>query len=283
MKTWLANQRVKELILVMPDCHNRLRGSYYTNSVTTGNWADFIAEDLVAYLDGNYRTLSQPESRGIIGHSMGGYGGLKIGMLYPEVFGCMGAMAGAHDLEKKINGIKEIWAHASTIGTWEQFHALLWSSQITIARNAAFTPNPDRPPFYCDSPFIYSDTNPKQVVPNPEVYDRFLEHDILRMIERHLDALTGMRAIYIDCGTNDPEIVDARSVHQRLNHFGVEHIHREFLGDHLCCVMNSTGNALEVFSNAMALETLVGVEMVDKITATWAQIRTGRGNTCDWP
>ena len=70
----------RELILVTPNAMNAWGGSMYSNSVTTGNWEGYIAEDLVAYIDKNYRTLTTRESRGLSGHSMGGYGALRIGM-----------------------------------------------------------------------------------------------------------------------------------------------------------------------------------------------------------
>ena len=58
----------------------------YSTSPTTGDWERFVAEDLVAYIDGQYRTLANRMSRGLAGHSMGGYGALRIGMKRPDVF-----------------------------------------------------------------------------------------------------------------------------------------------------------------------------------------------------
>ena len=77
---------VKPMIIVMPDGTNRFGGSFYTNSFTTGNWEDFIAYELPDYIDENYRTIPAPESRGIAGHSMGGYGAIKIAMKHPDIF-----------------------------------------------------------------------------------------------------------------------------------------------------------------------------------------------------
>ena len=56
----------------------------YSNSVTTGDWETFVAKDLVGYIDSHYRTLARRESRGLAGHSMGGYGTMRIGMKYPD-------------------------------------------------------------------------------------------------------------------------------------------------------------------------------------------------------
>jgi len=272
MSFWLQNGKVKEMILVMPNSYNRLWGSYYTNSIATGNWADFIARDLVQYIDSSYRTLAQRESRAVIGHSMGGYGGLKLGMLYPDVFACIGGMAGDYDVEKQMDSNKSTFAYISTIRDWGQLSSLGFQT-IFIARAVAYAPNPDNPPFYCDLPFVYTDDKPREIVKNPETYDRFMEHDIFRIAEARTDILLNARAIYIDCGTSDGNIEAARAIHDKLNGLGVDHVYKEFSGDHTCCVMTSTGNALEVFSNAMAFEMLVNVEHISKLVTTWATVK----------
>lgn len=272
MKSWLKEGKVEEMILVMPDSHNKLQGSMYTNSSTTGNWADFIAKDLVQNIDGKYRTLPQRESRAVIGHSMGGYGGMKLGLLYPDVFGGMGGMAGLYDLEVHINGSSGSYADGSGISDWDQFYSSD-NVQMHIAIAAAFAPNPNRPPVYCDFPFIYTDANPRRVVKNQEVYDKFLEHDILRMAEGRVDVLLSMRAIYVDCGTGDGLIRHARMLHDKLDEHGVEHVYKEFAGTHTSHVMNSTGDALEAFSSAMAFEMLVSVEPAGKLGTTCGHIR----------
>jgi len=273
MKSWLNQGKVKEMILVMPNSHNKFRGSFYTNSVATGNWADFIAKDVVEYIDSHYRMLPQRESRAVIGHSMGGYGGMKLGMLYPEVFGCMGGMSGAYIIMTMEENNATLYANASTIKNWNRFNSLDWISQTSFAWSAALAPNPDHPPFYCDFPFVYTDTQPRKIVKVQEVYDKFLEHDTLKMAERHLDALLSMKPIYIDCGTNDSLVENARRLHEKLNSLGVKHVYGEFPGNHICCVMTSTGEALELFSKAMAFEPVVGVKLRGKLATTWAEIK----------
>jgi S-formylglutathione hydrolase FrmB len=76
----------QEMILVMPSAYTLYQGSMYSSSITTGDWETFVAEDLVAYIDSHYRTLARRESRGLAGHSMGGYGAIRIGMKRPDVF-----------------------------------------------------------------------------------------------------------------------------------------------------------------------------------------------------
>src|SRR5690606_37730520 len=75
-----------EVILVMPDGHSKLRGGFYSSSPTVGDYESFVAEDLVKWVDANYRTIARPESRGLAGHSMGGYGTARIAMKRPGVF-----------------------------------------------------------------------------------------------------------------------------------------------------------------------------------------------------
>ena len=72
-----------EVILVMPDGFSKLRGGFYSNSPTVGNYQDFVGKDLVDWVDANYRTIATRAGRGLSGHSMGGYGTLRLGMTLP--------------------------------------------------------------------------------------------------------------------------------------------------------------------------------------------------------
>lgn len=67
----------------------------YSRSETTGDFEEFIAHDVVSYIDAHYRTIPDPKSRGLVGRSMGGYGALRIGMKYANIFGALYVMAHA--------------------------------------------------------------------------------------------------------------------------------------------------------------------------------------------
>src|SRR4051795_4133708 len=82
-------QGAKEMIVVLPDSKTLHNGSMYSSSVTTGDFEKFIAHDLVAYVDAHYRTLPDRRSRGLVGHSMGGYGATRIGMKHADIFGSL--------------------------------------------------------------------------------------------------------------------------------------------------------------------------------------------------
>ena len=259
MKFWIERGTVKEMIIVMPNSYNKFRGSFYTNSSTAGNWADYIAKDLVEYIDSHYRTLPYRASRAVVGHSMGGYGAIKLGMFFPDTFGCMGGLAGAYMIEElELQDKANYYAFDSTVESWGQWSSLSFLYQAYFAFSSALAPNPDNPPFYCDLPYVYTDSTHREVIKVQEVYDKFLEHDILRLAEKHSEALLSMRAIYIDCGINDDFnfIENARRLHEKLKGLGVEHFYKEFAGNHTNRIMSSTGDALELFSSAMSFEML---------------------------
>jgi enterochelin esterase-like enzyme len=89
----IAAGTMKEMILVNPDAFTLYNGSMYSTSPTIGDWESFIAEDLVSYIDNHYRTIPDRLSRGLGGHSMGGYGTVRIGMKRPDVFSSMYIMS----------------------------------------------------------------------------------------------------------------------------------------------------------------------------------------------
>ena len=108
-------QGAGEMIVVLPDSKTAHNGSMYSSSVTTGDFERFIAHDVVAYVDAHYRTIPDRASRGLVGHSMGGYGATRIGMKHPDVFGSLYVMSpcclaprgsgpASADLEKAVAG-----------------------------------------------------------------------------------------------------------------------------------------------------------------------------------
>jgi enterochelin esterase-like enzyme len=86
-------QGAKEMIVVLPDSKTIHNGSMYSSSVTTGNFELFVAHDLVTYIDAHYRTIPDRRSRGLVGHSMGGYGATRIGMKHADTFGSLYIMS----------------------------------------------------------------------------------------------------------------------------------------------------------------------------------------------
>jgi len=146
-------QGAQEMIVVLPDSKTVHNGSMYSSSVTTGDFEAFISHDVVAYIDQHYRTMANRASRGLAGHSMGGYGATRIGMKHPEVFGsvyimspCCLAPRGAGPAnpasEKALEAVK---TPADSAG-------LPFGLRTQLASAAAWSPNPKNPPLYLDLP-----------------------------------------------------------------------------------------------------------------------------------
>jgi len=84
-----------EVIVVVPNAHHFLGGSWYRNSPLTGNWEDYIVHDVVHYMDRHFRTVAAAAARGLAGHGMGGLGALELGLKHPDRFGAVYAMSPA--------------------------------------------------------------------------------------------------------------------------------------------------------------------------------------------
>ena len=83
------------LIVVTPQAAN----SWYVNSATNpaDRYADYIVDDLVAEIDGHYRTIASSHQRAIAGLSMGGYGALLLTLHHPDLFSFTASISGAFD------------------------------------------------------------------------------------------------------------------------------------------------------------------------------------------
>jgi len=247
----IAEKRFGEMIVVMPDARTNWGGSFYTNSSATGNWEDFIVKDLVSYIDAKYRTLARPESRGIAGHSMGGYGAIKLGMKHPEVYsvvyGINPALLGwGQDLSSDNPAFNFVLTkQPKTIDEAVQggFYAL---GVIVVAQ--AFSPNPNRPGMFADLPFKLVDGQMQKAQP---AYDLWTENMPLNMVDRYVANLKNLRGLKFDSGYDDefPHIPPtSRALSAALKKNGVEHVFEEYNGDHRNRMMGRTGRlANEIF------------------------------------
>ena len=85
-----------DLIIVMPDAGNSWYVNWADNDQGQRNdWEDHIVQDVIGHVDENYRTIERREGRAISGLSMGGYGGLTLGLRHPELFVSIGSTSGA--------------------------------------------------------------------------------------------------------------------------------------------------------------------------------------------
>ena len=220
----------RELIVVAPDARTLHIGSFYANSVTTGDWESFLADDLVGHIDAEYRTIPDRDSRGIGGHSMGGYGSMRLVMKRPDVFGSVFAMSsccftpiGAEGPGGNINPAGAV--PLEEITTLEQAEAIGFPGRVSLAFAAAWAPNPGKPPLYFDAPT-------KNGEPQPDVLAAMAANATTVMVHQHVPALRSLNAITLDIGLQDALLGGNERMDEILTSYGIEHGWQTYEGDH---------------------------------------------------
>jgi enterochelin esterase-like enzyme len=223
----------RETIIVLPDAFTAYSGSMYSSSVTTGDWESYVADDLVAYVDEHYRTLARRESRGLSGHSMGGYGTVRIGMKRPAVFGALYAMSSCCLLIDPARGgdavMRAARERAAAQGQAQQPRGrpdpAAGFANALSAQAAAWAPNPDNPPEYFDLPFKNGELDPL-------VAAKWLANAPLLMVDQYVPSLKRYRAIALDVGNADPLGADNVNLDAALTRLRVPHEFEQYEGDH---------------------------------------------------
>ena len=214
----------REFIVVVPDTFTRMGGSMYSNSVTTGNFRDFIAQDLVAFIDANYRTIPTREGRALVGHSMGGYGTWVTAMEHPEVFDSIWAQS-ACCVSPRMETPESAARMAAT--TQETIEEGNFGVLAGLASAVAWSPNPQNPPFFVDWPL----TEEGEV--DTHVLARWANNSPLAMVSSHVEALRSFDAIGSDVGDADGLVTDDTLISQELDKFGIEHMFEIYEGNHV--------------------------------------------------
>ena len=216
----------KEMIVVLPDSKTIYNGSMYSSSMTTGDFERFIAHDVVAYIDAHYRTIPERTSRGLAGHSMGGYGASRIGMKHSDVFGALYIMSPCclsvrtagpanPDDDKALAAVK-------TQGDSAKLPFFL-RAQLSVA--AAWSPNPKAPPLYLDLPTHGSNSQ-------ADVLAKWAANAPLAFVDQYIGNLRQYHAIAIEAGDQDMTKIDAGKLHDILDNYGIANSFEVYPGDH---------------------------------------------------
>ena len=254
----IATGSAHPMILVMPSAQTVYLGSMYSNSVTTGNWEAFITQDLVSFVDERYCTLPQRASRGLAGHSMGGYGTLRLAMKYPDVFSSIYMMSACclkPGLNPEGNWASLPWNHpwglagAEAIRVTADIATADRGTMTVLAQAAAWSPNPKNPPFFFDLPS-------KDGKIRPDVEARWAANAPLAMIDQYVPNLKKLQAIMIDVGDKDGLAGNNRELSRILTDYGVGNTFETYDGDHTNRVAARVATrVLPFFSNNLSFVT----------------------------
>jgi S-formylglutathione hydrolase FrmB len=221
----------KEMIVVFPDSNTIYNGSMYSNSPTTGNWETYLTDDLISYIDSHYRTIANRESRGLAGHSMGGYGTLRIAMKYPDLYAAIypmsscclmnnpGAARGAPPAAKQGDAAKGKGGRGGGFGN------------VNFAEAAAWSPNPMNPPQFFDLPT-------KDGMPVPAIAAKWIANSPLAMVDQYSSNLKKYKAFMMDCGLQDGLQGSNKQMDEELTRLGATHTYETYEGDHTNHVMD---------------------------------------------
>jgi enterochelin esterase-like enzyme len=211
-----------EMIVVMPDVLTKFKGAMFGASPTTGDFERYVAQDLVGYIDGHYRTIANAQSRGLSGHSMGGYGTLKIAMKYPGIFSSIYAMAPCclspgNVTAEQLQSVADLTPES--LATAQGF------ALATPAQLSAWAPDPQNPPFYVS-------TGVKDGVVDPLLLARLHANSPLVLLPQYIPGMKALEAIRVEVGDKDFLLRDDTWMHEELDRFGVAHEWKVFEGDH---------------------------------------------------
>jgi enterochelin esterase-like enzyme len=229
----------QEMIVVLPDSKTLHNGSMYSSSVTTGDFEQFIAHDVVAHIDAHYRTIPNRASRGLVGHSMGGYGASRIGMKHPDVFGSLYIMspccmsprrAGSTESAKALEAVKTPADSAN----------LPFPLRTQLASAAAWSPNPKKPPLYLDLPVENGEVR-------EDVIAKWAANAPLAFVDQYIDNLRQYRAIAMDVGDQDGLRVDAGKLHDIFDSYGLANTFEIYQGTHTSAVADRFQNHVMPF------------------------------------
>lgn len=206
MDEMIKSGKIREMIVVAPNGWNAYRGAFYTNSTVTGNWEDYMYRDLVQNIDANYRTIAKPESRGIAGHSMGGYGAVMLAMKHPDIFSSVYALSPCClGIEGDMSSENPAWLKTIHLTSKEQLkprpESLDEFFQIAfVAISAAFSPNPARGPFFVDFPY---EERGGRLEKNESAYATWRAKMPLYLVDENKENLLKLRGIFIDYGQKE--------------------------------------------------------------------------------
>ncbi len=239
----ISQHKIRPFILVIASQYTLYEGSFYSNSSLTGNWSDFTAKELVGYMDKNFKTIPNRESRGIGGHSMGGYGAIKMGMLFPDVFSSVYALSpGLLAFVKEFGPNSDSYKELSKIKTHAELKKTYYP-KVIVAVARAWSPNPSKPPFYCDVPFTYKGDSLR--VDN-SVLEKWNQNMPVYMVDQYADNLRKLKALKLDWGRNDASRfpIQCGMFSQRLENLGIEHFAEEYIGNHVNKIWTTDGRVL---------------------------------------
>lgn len=213
-----------DFIMVMPDGFSKLRGGFYSSGPTVGDYESMVADDLVNWVDANYRSIADPASRGLAGHSMGGYGTIRLAMHRPGIFSsiymmsacCLDPSVMTPELAQAIEGMSD-----------EDVAAAEFFQLAGVSTAATWSPDPTAD----NAMHVYTGLREDGTI-DPLVNQRLAANSPVVLLPQYLRELTNLEAFAMDIGDQDFLLEGNAKFRAELDRFGVEYQFELYEGDH---------------------------------------------------
>lgn len=234
MDSLIAAGAVREMIVVMPDARNRVGGSFYMDSPVTGGWERFTARELVAWTDGRFRTLRSAASRAVAGHSMGGFGALRLAARYGgEVYSVAYALSPccARLREVPTGRFAAAWDSVLVMRSLDDLPRLGFVSRVNLALALALTPDTSAPGVPARLPYRRAG---QELVPVEPATARWNRGMTIGALAAGAERLALMSWIRVDVGDDDAlvPVADVMALDSALWRAGARHHAEVYDGTH---------------------------------------------------
>ena len=181
-------------IFVCPDAScEPYAGSMYVNSELYGNYEDYIMQDVIGFVEGNFRAKPDKNFRMITGFSMGGYGSASLSSKYPEKFRACVPMSGGFSGDSILYNFRTKCYQEQ--GTYNLTYTSGYYTTVFFTFCGGYSPNMNIEPYHIEIPFDtlgnWQDT----------VISKWSEHEIVRRVKDLPDE--NELAWFLICGTLD--------------------------------------------------------------------------------
>jgi hypothetical protein len=180
---------------------------------------------------------------------MGGGGAIKLGMFFPDTFSVVyGLSAGPFLLVRELGPTSEVFRTVQQTKTREELlkgkSLTDFLANILVAAGRAFSPNPCKPPFYCDLPVTYQGDS---LVTDYKALELWNKNMPFEVAENYSDNLKKLRALKLDWGRNDGFAVvrlGCEMFSKKLEAIGINHYAEEYIGTHGSKIYTEYGRVL---------------------------------------
>jgi enterochelin esterase-like enzyme len=234
---------LKPFIAYFPDGTSKMGCSQYVNSPAFGNYLDYITQELPEFIDENFHTHRSRDYRAVVGHSSGGFGALVIGMMRPEAFSYILSSAGDGFYEASLlPNVNVVMIELQKHGTVANFIQYFlghpnpgslspreFDTMLTLAMAPCYAPNVNSAPLFGD---LFFDEKTGAIL--PDVWEKYLAWDPVRMVDRYVANLKKLKCIRLEAGLQDEHALQwaHRQVAAKLTQHGIAVEVEEYPGPH---------------------------------------------------